>query len=274
MFFLKIGVCLRHKEGLLRESFEKYAKVGFEDAQFISWLPERWTKEEREEILSLSKEFNMHLTSFWCGWSGERVWNFTEGPKTIGIVPDEYREVRTEELIKGGDFAASLGLQNVITHMGFLPEDPNDPKFEKTVNAIRKIALHLKDNGQNLLFETGQETPVTLLRTIEAVGTGNLYINLDPSNLILYGKANPVDALDVFGKYVKEVHAKDGLYPTEGVNLGKEVPIGEGKVNFPLLIPKLKTFGFDGYLCIEREIKGEQQIIDIKNAVSFLQNII
>lgn len=62
---------------------------------------------------------------------------------------------------------------------------------------MRTVAEHLKKNGQCLLFETGQETPVTMLRCFEAVGTDNLYVNLDTANLILYGKANPADALDV-----------------------------------------------------------------------------
>ena len=78
------------------------------------------------------------------------------------------------------------------------------------------------------------------------MGTDNLGINLDPANLILYGKGNPVDALDVFGKYVRDMHGKDGFYPTDGKNLGEEVPVGEGKVNFPALIAKLKELGYDG----------------------------
>ena len=136
------------------------------------------------------------------------------------------------------------------------------------------MAEHCKKNGQYFLFETGQETPVTLLRTIETVGTGNLGINLDPANLILYGKANPVDALDVFGKYVMEVHAKDGKYPTEGMELGKETRIGEGKVDFPAFIQKLREVGFDGNLIIEREITGTEQEEDIKASKVFLETLI
>ena len=77
-------------------------------------------------------------------------------------------------------------------------------------------------------------------------------INLDPANLILYGKSNPIDALDVFGEYVRDVHAKDGCYPTDGKNLGKEMPLGTGKVNFPAFIKKLKEIGYDKTLTIER----------------------
>ena len=125
--------------------------------------------------------------------------------------------------------------------------------------------------GVEFWFETGQETPVTLLRTIEAVAADNLGVNLDTANLILYGKANPVDALDVFGRHVRGVHAKDGLYPTGGTELGKEVPLGQGKVNFPALIPKLKSLGYAGPLTIEREISGPQQFHDIKAGVEFLR---
>ena len=124
------------------------------------------------------------------------------------------------------------------------------------------------------MFETGQETPVTLLRTIEEVGTGNLGVNLDPANFILYGKANPVDSLDIIGKYVRGVHAKHGKYPTNGRDLGKEYPLGEGDVNFPEFIKKLKKIGYKGALTIEREISGEKQIKDIMSAKKLLESLI
>ena len=127
---------------------------------------------------------------------------------------------------------------------------------------------------QYLLFETGQETPVTMLRCFEQVGTDNLAVNLDTANLILYGKANPVDALDVFGKYVRNLHAKDGFYPTTGHDLGCEVRIGDGKVDFRALFRKLKELGYDSYVTIEREISGEQQEEDIRYAKAYLENIV
>jgi sugar phosphate isomerase/epimerase len=103
-----------------------------------------------------------------------------------------------------------------------------------------------------------------MLRCFEEVGTGNLYVNLDTANLILYGKANPVDALDVFGKYVRNLHAKDGFYPTNGHELGAECRLGDGKVDFKGVLTKLHELGFDRYITIEREISGEQQAKDIE----------
>ena len=158
--------------------------------------------------------------------------------------------------------------------MGFLPENMTDPEFRPMLLAVKQVADHCKANGQRLLFETGQESPVTLLRYIEESGCDNLGINLDPANLILYGKGNPVDAVEVFGRYVCDVHAKDGLYPTNGRSLGKETPLGQGRVDFPTLIGALKSVGYDGTLIIEREIKGEEQRRDILLAKELLEALI
>lgn len=87
----------------------------------------------------------------------------------------------------------------------------------------------------------------------------------------MYGKGNPIDALDVIGPYVRNVHVKDGLYPTDGEHLGREVPPGEGKVSYPHFIARLKQMGFAGELIIEREISGEQQLRDIRKTLDDLQ---
>jgi len=101
----------------------------------------------------------------------------------------------------------------------------------------------------------------------------NLGINLDPANLILYGKGNPIDALDVFGKYVRNIHAKDGLYPTDPMKLGKEAKVGTGRVRFPEFVRRLNEIGFSGEFIIEREISGEQQARDILETIKYLQEL-
>ena len=103
------------------------------------------------------------------------------------------------------------------------------------------------------------------MRCFEEVGTGNL---------ILYGKANPVDSLDVFGKYVRNIHAKDGHYPTNGHDLGEETRLGDGVTDFRALFTKLYELGYDGAVTIEREIEGAQQDADILYARDYLTRII
>jgi len=266
-------ISLRQLE-LLEDRLSWMRSVDMDHCQLLSWLPEQWTPENAEMIKGLLEKYSITVTAFWCGWSGPVIWNFYEGPLTLGLVPAEYRQTRIRDLCNGADFAKSLGITDVVTHMGYIPENPHDPNFIPFCIAVRTVAQHLKKNGQYLLFETGQETPVTLLRCFEEVNMDNLGINLDTANLIMYGKANPVDALDVFGKYVRNLHAKDGKYPTSGKELGIETKLGEGKVDFPALFRKLKELGYDSHVTIEREIDGEQQRQDIVNARNYLQQLI
>ncbi len=270
---MRIGVMA----GLSAEPEKEISRVrefGLASCQVVSWKPELFTPEIARALAGAAEKYGVEISTFWCGTPGSACWNFAEGPATIGLVPRGRRPQRIAALKKGSDFAKACGIRSVTTHVGFLPEDPNDPLFHEAVAAIREVVEHCAKNGQEFWFETGQETPVALLRTIQAVGSGNLGINLDPANLVMYGKANPVDALDVFGKYVRGCHAKDGLYPTDGYTLGREVPLGEGKVNFPALIKRLKELGFEGALTIEREISGTKQAEDIRKAKAMLESIL
>ncbi len=272
---MKIGNMIHFAE---REKLEKYFEqlvfFGFDNCQLGSWNPKDWTDENAEMVKELCEKYSVTISAFWCGWSGPVVWDFYDGQLTLGLVPPEYRAMRVKELCDGADWAKKLGVTDVITHMGFIPENPNDPQFAPFCIAVKSVAGHLKKNDQWLLFETGQETPVTMMRCFEKVNMDNLGINLDTANLILYGRANPVDALDVFGKYVRNIHAKDGFYPTNGHSLGTEVRLGDGKVDFKALFKKLKELEYDGYVTIEREIWNEQQQPDIIHARDYLTEII
>lgn len=250
---------------------EKVVNLGLRSCQVCSWDPTVWTAETGKRLMACCENAGVSVSTFWSGYSGPKAWNFTEGPVTIGLVPPQYRPERVEQLKRAAEFAAECGLPSIATHVGFLPEDPNDEKFAGTVEALQQVAGRCKELGIGFLYETGQETPVTLLRTIERVGLDNQGINFDTANVILYGKANPVDALDVFGPYVRDLHIKDGCYPTNGDSLGEEKPIGEGKVDFPAVVAKLKDLGYTGPLTIERECTGAEQERDIRRAIDVLE---
>jgi L-ribulose-5-phosphate 3-epimerase len=208
------------------------------------------------------------------GGGGRMVWDFYDGPKTIGIVPPATRQGRIDALKRASDLAKQCSIKAVHTHCGFIPEDPNEPLYKEAVAAIHDVASYCRANGQQFLMETGQETPITLLRAINDVGLDNVRVNLDTANLILYGKGEPVGALDVLGKYVGGLHAKDGLYPTNPKQLGTEVPIGKGRVNFVAVIQGLKKLNYTGPVTIEREISGAKQGADIKDSKKYLEELI
>lgn len=248
--------------------------LGLPTCQLVCWQREWLTREMAQRVVAAAREHQVEITTMWTGLPGRNVWNFIEGPVTIGLVPEATRAERVEVLKQGADFAAWIGAPSVTTHVGFIPEDPNSPLYTGVLRALDEVVRYCRERALLFCFETGQETPITLLRVIEDLGYDNLGVNLDPANLLMYGKANPVDALDILGPHVRGVHAKDGEYPTNGRNLGVEKPLGEGRVNFPLLIPTLKAYGYQGALTIEREISGPQQIEDIRRAIHLLSDLL
>ena len=219
-------------------------------------------------------ESQIEATSFVVGGPGKELWDFYNGPLTIGLVPRETRAARVAHLKKASDFAKKCGIAAVQTHCGFIPENPNDALCQETIAAMREVAAYCKNNGQNFRYETGQETPITLVRAIRDVGLDNQGVNFDLANLILYGKANPLDAIEILAPYIQGIHAKDGLWPTNPKDLGEEVAIGKGKVDFPRIIARLKELNYRGAVTIEREISGAQQMDDVKAAKNYLEKLI
>ena len=270
----KIGVLITLNPGTdLDKEFAKVKDLGLASCQVCIWEPALYTDENAAKIVQCMEKYGVEVSTLWVGWTGPCEWNFTHGPVTIGLVPAAYRAHRIQELDLGSQFAEKIGVTSMATHVGFLPISPTDPDFDGTVGALRWLAQRMKARGQYFLFETGQETPVTMLRAIQAIGTDNLGINFDTANLILYGMGNPVDALDVFGKYVMNTHIKDGLFPVDGLELGREVQVGEGLANLPVVVQKLKALGYTGPFTIEREISGDEQTRDILATKAYLEKL-
>lgn len=259
------------------EKFQTVVDMGFANCQLANppekyvYGPEapEWTGKVKDALAKTG----IRITSVFIMFKGHK-WNRVEGPSTIGFVPEDKRAARAIHACRISNWAREVGIDAVTSHVGFIPEDPSDPVYPPLVEFLRDFVQYCRDNGQWFIYETGQETPETLRRAIEDVGEKNQGINLDPANLLLYGKGQPLEAVEVFGEYVRNTHCKDGCWPEgDDVKLGKETPLGEGQVHFEKLIPALYAKGFRGPLTIEREISGPKQAEDIKRAAAILKDV-
>lgn len=256
--------------------FRRVKDLGFSNC-FLSldgYINGGFTPALAEQFKSLLDQYELIATTVEVVGPPPLEWNFTRGPSTIGLVPPQTRAARIDALRQASDFAKSIGIAQVQSHCGFIPEDPADPLYPQTVEAIRAVARHCQGNGQYFLMETGQETPTTMSRMIHDVAMPNLAVGLDTANLILYGKANPVDAVDILGPHIRSVHAKDGRWPTNPSELGEEVLIGKGLVDFHTVFTKLHRLGYTGAITIERETSGPQQIEDVRQEKLYLERIL
>lgn len=190
--------------------------------------------------------------------------------KPVGVNSKKYGRKRLAYIKSAAAFAKSIGVEDILIHAGFIANNPFSAEYKFMKKSLSSFAAYCKSIGVNVLLETGGESPVTLLRIIEDIGTGNLYANLDTANLIMYGFGNPVDAVHTLNKHIKSMHIKDGVPPTTPNVLGKETPVGEGFVDFKRVFAELEKIGYGGPLIIEREIEGTQQLEDLKMAIQYL----
>jgi sugar phosphate isomerase/epimerase len=254
--------------------FEPMEHYGVHVCQLCNWNIDILTPATVAKIKEDMENSQIRISAFWAGYSNATEWNPVYGPSNLGLVPPDLREQRIYELKRGIEFAAEIGAPAVITHCGFIPETPNCQLYKDTLKAIEEVACYCLERNLEFWFECGQETPITLLRTIKDLQLPNLGINFDTANLVLYGRGNSVDAVDIFGNYIRNLHIKDGFYPTDGYHNGKHTPVGQGSIDFKAILRKLRNINFQGELIIEREIKGEKQARDIMTALKYIANII
>jgi sugar phosphate isomerase/epimerase len=221
-------------------------------------------------------EFGITITCVFAGFEGESYADIPTVRRTVGLLPRETRAARTAELKEIADFARQLDVDVVGIHLGFVPHDAGDPDYRELLDTTRDVGDHCKRNRQALHLETGQEPVDTLIQFLDDVERDNLFVNFDPANMILYGAGEPLPALEKLGSRVRSVHCKDANWSDRpGETWGREVPLGEGDVDFRAFLKTLQRIGYDGPLTIEREIpqEPERQKAEIGRAIELLQRL-
>jgi sugar phosphate isomerase/epimerase len=172
------------------------------------------------------------------------------------------------------DLTARLGVGMFTVHVGFIPEEPGDPKYAVMLERVGRVADALGEKGIMLTLETGQETAETLARFLGDLKRDNVRINFDPGNMILYGVGEPVEALGLLRPHVAHVHVKDATWSKQpGTEWGTEVLAGDGDADIPRVISKLRAGGYAGPLIIEREVHRAGGIDALKESVRFLESM-
>lgn len=221
-------------------------------------------------------EFGLKLTAVFGGFDGESYETIEIVQQSCGLVPNETRQARLQEMKEISDFSKWLDCSVIALHLGFVPHDTDSDNYSEIVDVTRELCDYARANGQNLHLETGQESADSLLRFISDTGATNLFVNFDPANMILYGTGQPIEALKKLGSLVRSVHCKDATWAeSPGKEWGAEVPLGKGDVNVEEYLSTLLEIGYDGPLTIEREIsqEPERQKQEIGHAFKLLEQL-
>ena len=275
----QIGVMLDSFRLPVRDAIEKARALGAEGVQIYAtkgeMAPENLTPTDRRELLRRIQDAGMQVSAL-CGDLGM---GFGDKEKNPGLIE------RSKRIL---DLACDLETDVVTTHIGVVPADVNHPRYAVMQEACRKLADIADSMDAHFAVETGPEPAKRLRAFLDSLGSRGVAVNFDPANLIMVVGDDPAEATETLAPYIVHTHAKDGqqLYwrePEEiyGVSEAEiplspsfiELPLGEGKVNFPRWLGALRKIGYRGFLTIEREV-GEDPAADIKMAVDFLRKLV
>ena len=280
---MKIGVITDCFKLPLDESIKLAGKLGFDGIQIYAttgeFSPEVLTTERKSEVRSRLMENHLEISAL-CG---------DMGGYGFQIESDNAERIqKTKRII---DLAEEFEVGVITTHIGVIPENKDNPRYSVMLDAMCKCGEYAADKKITLAIETGPEKASTLLSFLQDTN-GGIGVNLDPANFVMVTGQDPVEAVQVLGKYIVHTHAKDGVMlkqtdpeiiydcfakgGIEALNVADyflETPLGDGDVDYAKYINALRGIGYDGYLTIERET-GENPISDIQKSLNTLRNII
>lgn len=258
-------------------AIERAAALGASGVQMYATTgenaPENMTAERRHAIMNTMRDNGLVFSAL-CGDLG---FGFTDAARNPKLIEASKRIL---------ELAKELGTDVVTTHIGVIPADKGHDRYKIMQEACHTLAEYADRMNSHFAIETGPETAVVLRDFLDSLESCGVAVNLDPANFVMVTGDDPVQAVYTLKKYIVHTHAKDGiklfdkdpemvyhLVEDALAHLGsafREVPLGQGSVDFPRYLAALNEIGYRGFLTVEREV-GEQPDKDIGDAVAFLK---
>jgi sugar phosphate isomerase/epimerase len=269
---LAIGVCSWSFQATSVPELRRLLdEVGVNVVQIACGDPHHASWDEGDDMPEAATAAGFDMAGAMLGFPGEDYTTPQTIQKTGGFGDPATRPERLDRLAWALDRTLALGLSDLMMHAGFLPE-PGDPDRKPFLDTLGTVSELAREKGITVAFETGQETADLLRRTLDELQCSNLKVNFDPANVLLYDMGDPIRAVEILGPDIHHVHVKDANRPTTPGEWGEEVPLGEGQVDIPRFLAALQAVGYQGPLCIEREVGTQaERVADIAHGVRFLR---
>lgn len=278
----KIGIitdCL--KNHTLEESLADAKSLGVSGVQIYAttgvFSPEVLTQQKKSYYKDLLKSSGLVVSALCADTGGFGFELEKDNPARIEI---------TKKII---DLAVEFDSNVVTSHIGVIPKNSAHPIYSVMLKALTECGEYAKQRGVVLAIETDPEKVDVLKNFIDST-KGGVGVNLDPANFVMVTGQDPIEAVYILKDSIVHTHVKDGVMLDENQDPGKiyhafalggiealnamsgfkELPIGQGKVDWDNYLTALKEIGYNDFLTIEREA-GENVIEDMRNSVCFIK---
>ncbi len=260
MFTYKIGAMLESFAMGTDAALDAAKSVGAEGIQVYTTsgerAPENMDAAARKEFLAKVRDRGLVISAL-CGDLGKGFTNPELNPSLIA---------KSKQIL---DLAMDLDTKIVTTHIGRVPENPADDVYKIMQDACGELAAYADSLDAHFAIETGPEPAERLKTFLDSLGSTGVAVNFDPANLTMCVADDAVKGVAALQKYIVHTHAKDGLRGTQPPY--REVPLGQGDVDWTGYLAALDAIGYHGFLTIEREC-GADPAADIRMAADFLRS--
>lgn len=278
---MNIGIMVDSLRLPIREGIRVAGELGAEGLQMYAvsgeMSPEQLGERQRHELADLIRSEGLVVAAICGDLGGHGFCVEADNPERID---------RSKRIM---DLAKELGSNVVTTHIGVVPEDESDPQYRILHEACARLGEFADSMEACFAVETGPEPAARLGRFIRSLPCSGVRVNFDPANLVMVIGEDAAKAVSEVGDLIVHTHAKDGVMlkrtdpaviyrafaegGVEGFSVDdwfREMPLGEGDVDFPRYLDALRAAGYNGFLTIEREV-GDDPQEDIRRAVEFLR---
>lgn len=268
----RIAVCswsLRATSGA--DLAEKVRACGLRHVQ-LALDPIRKGQWNEQETLEALRAADIAIVSGMMAPAGEDYSALESIRETGGLRPEATWDENLDAAAANAALARRLDIGLVTLHAGCVPDEPKSPLRRSMLRRLREVCAVFGVEGVRVAFETGQDAPSTMIGVLESLYELRVGVNFDPANMILYGSADPIDALRALAPWVVQAHIKDAKPTGVPGTWGEEVPAGGGAVDWPRFFGAIRERlpGID--LVIEREA-GEQRIEDVTQGVHLVRRL-
>lgn len=284
----KIGVIVDSFQVGVKEGLLKSKQVGADGVQIYAVKgemdPANLTPSARKELKAYIESLGLQISALVGDLGGHGFQDHAQNREKI----DKSKRIM--------ELGMELGTNIVTTHIGIVPDDRNSQVYETMHAACEELSHFASGMCAYFAIETGPETAVHLKSFLDGLGSKGVSVNFDPANMVMVTGDDPVQGVYTLKDYIVHTHAKDGVklgpidprdvYGAYGYEAEldhekiadmaesgaafREVPLGEGGVDWDAYLQALNDIGYRGYLTIEREV-GTNPARDIQLAVDFLK---
>jgi len=166
------------------------------------------------------------------------------------------------------ELAAEIGAPVVSTYAGPLAADENDPTRQLVVSAIAEVARHADRVGAVLSLETSDPTD-RLGEVIKLLANPSLKVTFDPADLLIAG-CDPIAHVAAVADQIVAVHAADAIGGSTG--RGREVPMGQGELDYRAFLGALAEAGYYGVHTVRRRNAADPEA-EVAAAKRFLESL-